>query len=451
MNRRSICGVALLGLSAAGPAAASGDGVVSVADYASIPAAVKANPGRMLYVPAGDHVVGEKIRLNTDGAGLCGPGRILQSDTNAPVIEIDGAADVRVRDVTLTRPEGRTETPAEGILAIRCRDLWIDDVRVIDNRTRSAAIALRECVDARIRGCLVRNYMRVAVDDRTASAHWGYAFNCIDGTGIAVSYSEGTLIQNNRVVENRLLPTPELQRQFRLGELIKKNSAKGSLVSRQTWDSGFVSNWHQGSAIIVTAPESSDLTQILGNLIKNAAQGIDVHADHVIVAQNIIDNAFMGLKAMHGSRNVLITGNQFVKNDLWSIGLMPGAAAHPAAPPKGTGTGGVAANCDGGSVIANNIISDFGYGSAHWVWGDGRSPFKFDTAQEPDDPPLTDVVVQGNVVYDPGREAGRTGEPPRYHYAVIVAGGTNGPKGLHFSGNLLHPGAQGVSNVPLSP
>ena len=33
---------------------------------------------------------------------------------------------------------------------------------------------------------------------------------------------------------------------------------------------------------------------------------------------------------MHGSRNVIITGNQFTKNDLWAIGLMPGAASHPA-------------------------------------------------------------------------------------------------------------------------
>ena len=60
-------------------------------------------------------------------------------------------------------------------------------------------------------------------------------------------------------------------------------------------------------------------------------------------------------------------------------------------------------NSDGGSIIANNIISDFGHGHAHWVWGDEHSPIKFDAGQDPDDPPLTDVVIQGNVVHCVGR------------------------------------------------
>jgi phosphomethylpyrimidine synthase len=53
----------------------------------------------------------------------------------------------------------------------------------------------------------------------------------------------------------------------------------------------------------------------------------------------------MGMKAMHGSRNVIISGNQFVRNSLWSIGLMPGVAAHSAEDGKPE-------NADGGSIIA---------------------------------------------------------------------------------------------------
>ena len=136
------------------------------------------------------------------------------------------------------------------------------------------------------------------------------------------------------------------------------------------------------------------------------------------------------MKAMHGSRNVLISGNQFTRNSLWAIGLMPGAAAS-------------AENFDGGSIIANNIISDFGHGDAHWIWGDDRSPFKFDSGQQFDDPPLTDVVVQGNIVQSTGK--------PRYQYAVIIAGGPNTPRGLHFSNNLFHPGSQGLANRELPP
>ena len=403
---------------------------LSVSSYPSIQAALDANPNRMIFIPAGDYPVTEKIRIRGDRSGLYGPGRIIQQNEAQPILEIENAAGVEVRDLTLTRPEGRQETNNEGILAIRCRDLVIENVRVIDNHTRSGAITLRESVNCRISRCLVRNYMRVTIDDRTKSLEWGYAFNCTDGTGISVSYSQGTLIEGNRILEERLLPTPENKAKFKLGDWVKKNPVKGTFLSQETWDAGYTDNWQQGSGLIVTAPQVSDLTRILGNHIENAAQGIDLHSDHVIVSNNIIVNSFMGMKAMHGSRNVLITGNQFVKNSLWSIGLMPGAAAD-------------SENYDGGSVIANNIISDFGHGDAHWIWGSERSPFKFDHGQQADDPPLADVVVSGNVLHSSGE--------PRYKYAVIVAGGEKGPRRLHFSNNLLAPGSQGVANTELKP
>ena len=403
---------------------------LSVTAYPSIQEALNANPGRLIFVPAGDYPITEKIRIRGERSGLFGPGRIIQKSANQPIIEIENANGAEIRDLTLTRADGFMETANEGILAIKCRDLVIDNVRVIDNHTRSGAIALRESTNSRVSHCLVRNYMRVTIDDRTASKEWGYAFNCTDGTGISVAYCTGTLIEGNRIIEENLIPTPEIKARHKLGDYVKKNPQKGTFMSQQAWDAGYTDNWQQGSGLVVTAPEVSDVTRILGNHIQNAAQGIDLHCDHVIVANNIIENSFMGMKSMHGSRNVLITGNQFTKNCLWAIGLMPGAAAH-------------ATNTDGGSIIANNIISDFGHGHAHWIWGDERSPFKFDTGQQPDDPPLTDVIVQGNIVQATGK--------PRYKYAVIIGGGPNTPRGMHFSGNLLHPGTLGVANVELQP
>lgn len=407
-------------------------GELSVKAYRSIQEALNANPGRMVFVPAGDYTISEKIRIRGDNSGLFGPGRIIQTTPDAPIIEIEGASGVQLRDLTLTRAEGKMDTRNEAVLAIKCRDLVLENLRVLDNRTRSSAIAVRECTGSQIRGCLVRNYMQISVDDRTASADWGYAFKCIDGTGIAVTYSKGTLIQGNRVIEQNLLPTPEIKKKFDLGKFVKKNPQKGAITNQKTWDAEYTDTWHQGSAIIVTGPEVSDYTQILGNYIENAAQGIDLHSDHVIVAQNIINNSHIGMKAMHGSRHVLIIGNQFSKNDLWSIGLMPGAASH-------------AGNEDGGSIIANNIISNFGCGHAQWIWGGNGAPLRFSRGQKPENPPLTDVIIQGNIVYGSGAE------PPRYKYAVIIEGGANGPKGLHFSNNILHPGAAGVSNVELKP
>jgi hypothetical protein len=403
---------------------------LSVSAYPSIQAALDANPNRMLFVPAGDYPITAKIRIRGERSGLFGPGRIIQQSADQPIIEIENATATEIRDLTLTRPEGKMESRNEGILAIKCRDLVIDNVRVIDNRSPAGAITLRESQDCRISRCLVRNYMRVSIDDRTQSKDWGYAFNCTDGTGISVSYSPGCLIEGNRVIEDNFVPTPEIKAKHKLGDFVKKNDVKGGVMSQQAWDANYTDAWQQGSGIVVNAPTVTDLTRVIGNHIENAAQGIDLHCDHVIVANNIVTNAFIGMKAMHGSRNVLITGNQFTRNSLWAIGLMPGAGANPE-------------NFDGGSIISNNIISDFGHGDAHWIWGDERSPFKFDTGQQPDDPPLTDVIVTGNIVHSIGK--------PRYKYAVIIAGGPNTPRGMHFSNNLLHPGTLGVSNTELKP
>lgn len=410
-----------------------------VTGHPDLQAALDAHPGQVLSLPAGDYPISRKLVLRGDGAGLIGPGRIIQSNPDEPILEIEGLKDVLLRDVTLTRAPGRTVARKSGLLAIRCAFLRVDQVRILDNQSATGALALRECRFARITGCLVRNYMRVSVDDRTRSPEWGYAFNCTDGTGIQVTASQGTLIEGNTVVEEVFRPTKELKEKHQLGVWTKKNATKGTFLSQATWDAGYTDNWQQGSGIIVTAPEASDLTRILGNHVENAAQGLDLHADHVIVAHNVITNSFMGMKAMHGSRNVLITGNQFVKNSLWAIGLMPGAAAHPGLPDRPE-----TANADGGSVISANIISDFGHGDASWIWGVQRSPFKFDTGQQDDDPPLTDVIIQGNLLHCVGA--------PMYQYAVVIAGQPGGPKtprGLRFQGNTLAPGTSGVANRPL--
>ncbi len=417
-------------------------GEVSVADYPTIHDAVKANPGRILHVPTGVYEIDRKIHLATDRSGLVGPGKIVQTNPESPIIEIEHATDVTLRDLTLTRADDKTNTPREGILAIDCRELRIENVRVLDNRTRDAAISLRECADARIKDCLVRNYMKIDIDDRTNSPLYGYAFHCIDGTGIAVRASTGTVIQGNRVVEENLLPTPENKVKFKLGSFVKKNPDKGSIIGQQTWDDEYVNNWHQGSAMIVTSPERSDRTQIVGNTIENAAQGIDLHCDHVIVSGNIVVNSFMGMKAMHGSRNVLIIGNQFIRNDLWSIGLMPGASSH-AAGFEQSGVRNETANTDGGSIIANNIVSDFGRGDSHWIWGNDGVPFKFDTGQLPHNPPLENVVVTGNVLDDSKAD----GEPPLYRYAVVVPTGKDAPRNIRFSNNIFPPGHSGVANI----
>lgn len=416
------------------------------AHYPSIQAAIDANPGCIIDVPSGDYVISQKIYINKRGGGLTGFGRIIQTNPDAPILEVEHATGVVIRDLTLTRPEGKQDTRKEGLLVSDCRDTSIDHVKVLANRTLASSVAVRSCEGTQIRNCLVRDYSRISVDDRTATEIYGYAFKCIDGTGMVVDASNDTLIEGCRVIEETMIPTPEVQKQYELGKFTKKNPVKGALISQKTWDAGQTNIWHQGSAIVINSPEHSQRTQVINNQITNAAQGLDIHADHVTIQGNIISNASIGMKAMHGSRHVLIIGNQFIKNDLWSIGLMPGAAAHPAVAATADKPA-VPENGDGGSIIANNIISDFGNGHAHWIWGEDGTPIRLDNGQMPDDPPLSEVLVSGNMVYDSSRDSVPV-EEPRYRYAVRISAEV---KGLHFSGNVFHPGAKGVSNAPMNP
>lgn len=430
----------------------------SAAEYDSIQAAIDANPGKMVFVPAGDHSIAKHLSIKTDNAGLYGPGRIIQTDPQQPIVRVENAKGVRIQDLTLTRSDGQMDTTQEGIYVRKCLETTIENVRVIDNRTIASGIAIRECKGTKVRGCLVENYMRINIDDRTASPLYGYAFRCLDGTGIDVEYCEATVIQDCRVVENHMHPTPETKEKYHLGQFTKKNPVMGKLMKQKMWDAEYTNNWQQGSGIVINSPRNTTRTQLIGNQIENAAQGMDLHCDQIIVANNIVSNSFIGMKAMHGSRNVIITGNQFIRNDLWSIGLMPGTAsgashpAHDKAPAEGP-------NNDGGSIIANNIISDFGYGDARWNWESGGAicPIRFTHAPLEENPPLTDVIVQGNIIYDSGKDMPLVNgepkrEPPRYKFAVLIEPGSpNPPQGLHFFGNIFHPGTSGVCNGELPP
>jgi hypothetical protein len=427
--------------------------------YGSLQEAIDAHPGRVLFVPAGDYSISRRLVISKDGSGLWGPGRIVQTNPDEAILHVEGAADVRLDGLTLLRSEGAQETRAEAVRIDRCRDVTLANLRVVDNLSQAGSVMVSDSTGTNIVHCRIRNYMRIAVDDRTGSSDWGYAFRCIDGTGIVVKDSRATLLEGNQIIETRLLPTREIQAQHQLGTFVKRSARRGALVGQELWDRGCVDNWHQGSGVLVGG--GCDQTRLLGNHIENAAQGIDIHSDHVVVANNIVDNAFIGMKAMHGSRNVIITSNQFLRNDLWAIGLMPGAASHHAAgkPREGSLSD---ANLDGGSVVANNVISDFGYGNAAWIWGkpdqafDSCFPIRLDAGQKPANPSLADVAVAGNIVYDSNLRAwpdgsGASSAGPRYRYAVFVHPGANGPTNVRFRGNIFHPGRDGVANVALEP
>lgn len=440
------------------PDAAPNEGLISIGGYPSIQEAINSNPGKILFVPPGDHLITRHLEISTDGTGLAGTGRIIQAEPGEPILVIEKTRDVRIQGITLTRKEGSQDSEVEGIRAVECTRLHIDDVSVIANRSRSASILVRDSTNCRIQDCLIRNYMTLSVDDRTGNPDLGYAFKCIDGTGIQVLGCHGTLLSENQIIEEELLPTPEVKQKHDLGTIFKHNEKRGALIDEEYWNAKYFPAWHQGAAIQVGG--QSDFTRMIGNHIENAAQGIDNHSDHAIISANVIDNAFLGMKAMHGSRNVIITGNHFSKNDIWSIMLMPGTISHAAEQASGD-TPAKEPNVDGGTVVANNIISDFGYGHAYWNWkydgpGSHCCPIALLSAQKTYNPPLRDVVIMGNVVYNTTLDEqpidGKSEEvKPRYKYAVYIATDRWQPQNLHFNTNIFHPGEFGVCNTDIQP
>lgn len=412
---------------------------------------VDANSGEMIFIPAGIHTISEALRIHADNTGLWGPGTILQTDADQDIISIDDASGVRIEGVTLTRPEGRQEVLRHGLAARRCRYLEFRNVRVIDNHSTAGTIYLEHCQDAVVSGCTVRNYKRLGIDDRTASELYGYAFRVIDGTGILVTSGRNIAISGNRVIEDRLFPTAETKAEHKLGFLTE--GAHPTNKGRLAPPGDYANNWHQGSAIVITSPEETTHIIVSNNQIQNAAQGIDLHADHVTCTGNDIDHAFIGIKCMHGSRNVIISNNNVSHMDLWGLIMMPGTASHPAEPAQNDQPA-RGANFTRGNIIANNVFSDFGYGYEHFNWKDSVSGvLSLESGQLPENPVMTGVIIQGNIVYDTSgegeiRDGAIIHEPPRYEYAVFISPDPR-PERLVFSDNIFQPGSRGVSNIPL--
>jgi len=433
---------------------------IDASAYPSIQAAIDANPGRQIEISQ-DVTLDRRVRIATPGTRLFGAATLTQANPAEPILEIEHAADVRIEGLTLARAplpptdENLGRTKAAGLFINDTQRVTVDGVTLRDAAARDAAIEIRESDSVTVRNCLVLNYQCLAVDDRTESPLYGYAFRCIDGTGILVNGGTAISLTNNRIVEERWLPTRENKDTLRLGALCEgKVPSKPGKLGEGAVRAGYVSNWHQGSAVVVTGPEKTRNVIVQGNQIRNAAQGIDVHADQVIIANNIVDHGMMGVKATHGARNLIIKDNILSHIDLWGILLNPGAASHAADAER-------PANVDGGTIIAHNVITDYGRGHEYWNWGgqsaeaNGSYAIAIYDGQLPENPPLRDVLIEGNIVYDGGRDAVPV-EAPRHKYAVFVGSwngpiekSVNPPQGVIFRDNILHPGVSGTSNVPL--
>ena len=449
-------------------AAFAARGLPNAGDYGSLQEAIDANPGRIVFVPQETYTLTEPVRLTADGSGLTGHGTLVQSNKDVPILLIEDARGVLVRDLTFTRAEDAMTCNASGIAVRNSGDVSIDNIRLLDNRSQPAALDIRHCTDVRVTNSEVRNYKRIAVDDRTAEGEtlYGYAFNCIDGTGIMVRHSRNVALLNNRITDFSVLPTREMKEEHGLGKLTEgRFPTNPGELGRHAVNDGYVSNWHQGSAIVVTSPETTRDVIISGNYIENCAQGIDIHADFVRCTDNTVKRGMMGVKMTHGSRHVLVANNLLTQIDLWAILLNPGAVSHGGKPAEGEAPA-LSPNVDGGTVIANNIITEYGYGHEYWNWSNppdlkGSYAIAIFEGQLDTNPPVRDVILSGNLVYDTGRDkvvldGELVPQGPRYRYALYMGPWSHGappgptfPAGIRLHGNLFHPGVGGITNIPL--
>lgn len=436
-------------------------GAVDATQYDSLQAAVDANPGGVVVVE-GAHSLEKRLRISGAGTTLAGHGTITQQNPAEPILEIEHAQDVRVETLVFARPalsaadENLGRNKAAGILINDARRVTLAGVTVRDAAARDAAVEIRASDSVTVQGCTVLNYQCLAVDDRTESPLYGYAFRCIDGTGILVNESTAVSLLDNRVVEESWLATRENMEKFRLGQLCDgRQPMRPGKLGEGAVRAGRVNNWHQGSAITVTGPEKTRQVIVRGNQIRNAAQGIDLHTDNTIVSGNIVDHGMIGIKLTHGARNLIVSDNLLIAIDLWGILLNPGAASHAADAER-------APNPDGGTIIANNTITEFGRGHEYWNWGganeeaNGSYAIALYDGQLPENPPLRDVVLSGNVVYDSERELVPAGKP-RYKFAVYVGSwhgplekSPNAPRDIVVRDNIFHPGRAGIASVDLA-
>ena len=291
---------------------------------------------------------------------------------------------------------GKEGSTGSGVRAENCTRLELSNLHIRNNCSQQGTICLIKCESSVVRDCEILNYKRIGVDDRTANELYGYAFRAIDGTGIQVNESRGLQIVNNRELEERLFATKETKEQYQLGSFCEgKNATKKGKLAPQ---GDYANNWHQGSAITVSSPETTNHVLISGNLIRNAAQGIDIHLDNATCSNNLIDHAFIGLKCMHGARNVIIANNTVSYMDLWGLVMMPGTLAHPAEAANGDKPA-RGANYTRGNIIANNIFSDFGLGYERQLGEQGAASSRSIRATR--GKPRDDrCAYRGNIVYD---------------------------------------------------
>ena len=175
----------------------------SAADYPTLQAAVDDNPGKTINISSGDYLLSETLNISAENTTLQGAGRLIQQNPNAAVVRIHDCKHIRISGLTLTRSEDKQTATKPAIEVSQVEHVTLQDLRIINNHARNGAITITDCQHIDVRDCSVKNYSLISIDDRTTGNDaklYGYAFNCIDGTGVLISRCCDVLIRGNRVI-----------------------------------------------------------------------------------------------------------------------------------------------------------------------------------------------------------------------------------------------------------
>src|SRR5688572_27596688 len=110
--------------------AASDGKPVDVRSYPTLQAAIDANPGRILVIPAGEYTLTTALTIRHDNTELHGPARLIQTNPKQSIVLVENVRRIRLNNLSLTRSEGQQEAEAAGIDVVQCENVELSQLRV---------------------------------------------------------------------------------------------------------------------------------------------------------------------------------------------------------------------------------------------------------------------------------------------------------------------------------
>lgn len=337
---------------------AIGDGVAD--DTAAIQAAISANYGKQLHLPAGTYLVSSQLQVDSaSGITITGEGydSVLKSSAAGThiilLVQRTGFTAVNGLRLSNFRIDGNSRGQLDaGLLAINnalgfvIEKLWIENGTRVSGSSGVNGISFSAGNTGGtgsigvIRDCYIRNTSKAAINwtsEAVAALITGNVIRDIAGNGTApgIQVNGGF---NGKVIGNHITATE--------GPGIYASSDGSGNVSRNliiegnTVEACGASSTTQGDGILLTATSSTGRVVIANNVLvdngtnTNGGSGVSLtNHDNVVVTGNLArNNRYDGIR-VSGCNHLAITGNRCTGNNLAAVSYaggvqLRGACAH---------------------------------------------------------------------------------------------------------------------------